>query len=164
MKKILAAVAVLTVALLVPTGVMAKPDQSEKRMAKAECKAERGKSEATREAFGTKYRGFRDCVRKKAKAEEAQNETARGNAAKECKAEGLTGREYGKCVSTRAKAKKAEMDAKDAEEAEEFRNAAKECAAERKDMGDEDFADEYGTNENGENAFGKCVSRKVRES
>ncbi len=30
-------------------------------------------------------------------------------------------------------------------------------------MGGEAFKEEYGTNENGKNAFGKCVSRKTRE-
>jgi hypothetical protein len=55
------------------------------------------------------------------------------------------------------------MDAEDAEEAEEFKNAAKECAAERDEMGTEAFREEYGTNENGKNAFGKCVSGKTKE-
>ena len=39
------------------------------------------------------------------------------------------------------------------------RNAAQECRAEYKDD-----RDEYGTNRNGGNAFGKCVSQKVREA
>jgi hypothetical protein len=163
MKKILAAT-VMAAALVVPTGAAAKPDQSERKAAKAECKAERGKTSATREAFRTKYRGFRDCVRRNAAEEEAENETAHRNAAKECKAEGLHGRAYGKCVSTTAREKKAEMDAEDAQEAKEFRNAAKKCAAEREEMGAEAFAEEYGTNRNGKNAFGKCVSQKAREA
>jgi hypothetical protein len=41
--------------LLLPTGVMAKPDQPEKDAAKAECKAQRGKSKATRDAFKAKF-------------------------------------------------------------------------------------------------------------
>jgi hypothetical protein len=40
------------------------------------------------------------------------------------------------------------------------KNAAKECAAERREMGRDAFAEQYGTNKNGRNAFGKCVSRK----
>ena len=56
-----------------------------------------------------------------------------------------------------------------AERRDALRNAAKECKAER---ADEDFAathegksfDEfYGTNKNGKNAYGKCVSTKARE-
>jgi hypothetical protein len=39
---------------------------------------------------------------------------------------------------------------------------AKECAAERGRIGTEAFAIAYGTNENGRNAFGKCVSAKAR--
>jgi hypothetical protein len=62
---------------------------------------------------------------------------------------------FGKCVSSKAKAKAAEA-------AEEFKNAAKECRAER-DGDPEGFADTYGTNDNRRNAFGKCVSTKVKE-
>ena len=40
-------------------------------------------------------------------------------------------------------------------------NAAKECKAERQSMGLERFANEYGTNANKRNAFGKCVSSKT---
>jgi hypothetical protein len=178
MKKILAA-GVLAAVLVVPTGAVAKPDKSEKEAATAECKAERGKTSATREAFRAKYKGFSDCVRRTAQEEEAENETAHDNAAQECKAErsadpdafketygtNKNGKNaFGKCVSGKAKENKAEMDAEDAQDAQEFKNAAKACAAEREEMGTEAFAEEYGTNENGKNAFGKCVSRKVRES
>jgi hypothetical protein len=176
MKKILTA-CVLAAALVVPTGAVAKPDKSEKEAAKAECKAERGKTSATREAFRTKYKGFSDCVRQTAQEEEAENESAHENAAQECKAERAEDRDafketygtnkngknaFGKCVSGKAKEKEAEMDAEDAEDAQEFKNAAKACAAEREEMGEEAFAEEHGTNENGKNAFGKCVSKKVR--
>jgi hypothetical protein len=178
MKKILTA-CVLAAALVVPTGAVAKPDKSEKQAAKAECRDERGNTSATREAFRTKYKGFSDCVRQTAQEEEAENESAHKNAAKECKAErsedaaafketygtNENGKNaFGKCVSGKAKEKKAEMDAEDAEDAQERKNAAKACAAEREEMGDEAFGEEYGTNENGKNAFGKCVSQKVREA
>jgi hypothetical protein len=42
-------------------------------------------------------------------------------------------------------------------------NPARACKAEREEMGDEAFAGEYGVNENGANAFGKCVSEKAQE-
>jgi hypothetical protein len=42
------------------------------------------------------------------------------------------------------------------------KNAAKECDAERTAIGDEAFAAQYGTNKNGKNAFGKCVSSKAK--
>jgi hypothetical protein len=70
---------------------------------------------------------------------------------------------YGKCVSTKAKAKKDEMDAEDHEDAEQIKQAAKECMTERKaDL--EQFREDYGTNRNKRNAFGKCVSQKVHEA
>ena len=38
------------------------------------------------------------------------------------------------------------------------KNAAKKCKAERTKLGVQAFRDEYGTNANKANAFGKCVS------
>ena len=45
-------------------------------------------------------------------------------------------------------------------------NASKECRAERGTTSSsrEAFAEKYGTNENNENAFGKCVSQKAAAS
>jgi hypothetical protein len=175
MKTILA-VTGLAALLVIPTGVVAKPDQSAKDAAKELCKAERGKSKPTRKAFQANYDGFADCVRQKAAEEEAQNEEAHKNAAQECKAErdanpdgfnatygtNKNGKNaYGKCVSGKASEKKAAMDAADAQEVTETKNAAKWCWAERKRLGDEAFATEYGTNKNGKNAFGQCVSKRV---
>jgi hypothetical protein len=42
-------------------------------------------------------------------------------------------------------------------------NPARACRAERDELGDAAFADEHGTNENGANAFGKCVSEQAKE-
>ncbi len=42
-------------------------------------------------------------------------------------------------------------------------NPARTCKSEREEMGDEAFVDEYGVNENGANAFGKCVSKEASE-
>ncbi|MGH3044479.1 MAG: hypothetical protein ACRDM2_07105 [Gaiellaceae bacterium] len=42
-------------------------------------------------------------------------------------------------------------------------NPARTCKSEREEMGDDAFVDEYGVNENGANAFGKCVSKEARE-
>ncbi|HEX2126212.1 MAG TPA: hypothetical protein VHF45_06615 [Thermoleophilaceae bacterium] len=57
---------------------------------------------------------------------------------------------------------------KAAEEVEERKdartNAAKGCKAERDEIGAKAFAEKYGTNRNGRNAFGKCVSSKVRDA
>jgi hypothetical protein len=72
---------------------------------------------------------------------------------------------YGKCVSSTAK-KDANEDAE--QEAAAKTNAAKACKAERDDAGfaaahgGETFAEFYGTNKNGKNAFGRCVSGKAK--
>jgi hypothetical protein len=46
--------------------------------------------------------------------------------------------------------------------ADEAKNASQECRAER-EADPAAFTEEYGTNENGKNAFGMCVSERVRE-
>ncbi len=87
--------------------------------------------------------------------------SATKNAAKECKAEGAKGKAFGKCVSGKAKDKLSEDRA-------ETVNAAKQCEAERADPAfadshdGESFQEFYGTNKNGKNAFGKCVSGKAK--
>jgi hypothetical protein len=166
-------------ALVLPAIAAADPTETDKRAAIAECKAERGKAKATRTAFKAKYHSFSRCVKQKAAEEEAENEAAKKNAAKECKAErsadpaafeekyGTNANRknaFGKCVSAKAKEHKDELDDADEEEAKQFRNAAKECAAERDELGTDAFAAKYGTNHNKRNAFGKCVSAKTRDS
>jgi hypothetical protein len=95
------------------------------------------------------------------------------NAAKTCKAErariGVTAfkakygtnpnkaNAFGKCVSAQEK----QQEAEELEEARE--NAAKACKKLRADMGLEEFREEYGTNANGANAFGKCVSKLAKK-
>jgi hypothetical protein len=108
---------------------------------------------------------------KPGKSQSAPGQSAEKNAAKKCKAEresmGLQqfkdeygtnankANAFGKCVSQKAKK---------AEEQEEAReNAAKKCKAERESMGLQQFKDEYGTNANKANAFGKCVSEKAKK-
>jgi hypothetical protein len=39
-------------------------------------------------------------------------------------------------------------------------NASRACKAERTEIGVDAFREKYGTNKNGKNAFGKCVSSK----
>jgi hypothetical protein len=179
--KTIAATIGLAVALALPAGALAKPhpDQADKRAAKAECKNLRGKSSATREAFETRFRNFGACVRKAAADEAREEQNARRNAAQECREERETsGRDkfaddhgtndnkrnaFGKCVSEKAKEHEQQADEQDKQEASEFKNAAKECAHERETLGEDEFADEYGTNDNKRNAFGKCVSEKAQD-
>jgi hypothetical protein len=163
----------LALALVLPAGAIAKPhpDNADKRAAKAECKTLRGNTDATREAFRTQFRSFAACVRTTAVDEAQEEQSAHKNAAKECKAlrqEDPTGfaeqygdrpNAYGKCVSSKAKAKEHAADEQDAEDAAEFKNAAKECDALRDDDAAA-FAEQYGDRPN---AFGKCVSSKASE-
>jgi hypothetical protein len=176
MKTITVAIALIA-ALALPAGAMAQTSNEDQQAAQKQCKAERGKTSATREAFKARYRSMSGCVREKAAEEEAEREQAKSNAAKACKAERQTlgtdafaekygenknkKNAFGKCVSAKAKELKAEMDAKDQKQAEELKNAAKQCAAERR-MDEDAFADKYGTNRNKRNAFGKCVSAKAK--
>ncbi len=143
----------------------AKPAPSPKQVAKAQCLAEK---KADKKAFKATYgRGaMRTCV----KGEKSNASTTIKNAAKECKAEraadpetfgttygtGKHGKNaFGKCVSTKVK------EQQDADVAE-FKNAAKECKAERKADPDT-FTSTYGSGKHGRNALGKCVSTKVKE-
>lgn len=173
----------MAAALALPAASAAKSpaEQEHKRAAHAECKDERGKTKASREAFRAKYRSMSGCVRKTTAEEAKEQAEAHKNASHECKAEaadpsfaskhgGKSFAEYygandndknahGKCVSAKAKELKAELDEADAKEADEVKNAAKACAAERRSLGTEKFAERYGTNPNKRNAFGKCVSK-----
>jgi hypothetical protein len=181
MKKI-TLVAGLALALVLPTvaGAKPSPDNGDRRAAQKECRTLRGGTDATGEAFLTRFRNFGACVRRKAVEEAQEEQTAHKNASKECKAEREADPEafaqtygtensnrrnaFGKCVSQKARENEAEADEQDQQNATEFKNAAKECAAER-EADPEAFAQEYGTeSSNRKNAFGKCVSRKVREN
>jgi hypothetical protein len=173
MKKITVSIG-LALALALPATAMAKPhpDNADKRAAKAECKTLRGNTDVTREAFRTEFRSFAACVRKTAVDEAQEEQTAHTNAAKECKAlrqDDPTGfanqygdrpNAYGKCVSSKAKAKEHAADEQDAEDAADFKNAAKECD----DLRDNHSAEFTATYGDRPNAFGKCVSTKAREN
>jgi hypothetical protein len=179
MKRITVAIGLIA-ALALPAGAQAKPNNDDEQAAQKQCKAERGKTTATREGFKARYGSMSSCVKQKAAEEEAERGQAKSNAARACKAERETlgtqtfadkygenknkKNAFGKCVSTKAREHKAEMDAEDQKQAEELKNAAKQCAAERRTMGEEAFAGKYGTNRNKRNAFGKCVSKKAAES
>ncbi len=128
-----------------------------------------GEKKADRAAFRQRYgkHAMRNCI--KGTSDEAKAELK--NAAKECKAERAEDPEafretwgtnhngrnaFGKCVSKTARGEVAENVAA-------FENAAQECRADRKADPD-GFREEWGTNHNGRNALGKCVSSKVRHA
>jgi hypothetical protein len=184
MKRLLLIVGTIAVLAAPSAAAAAKPSKADKREAQKECRAERGTTDATREAFKAKYRNFGACVSENAREAKAERKSAKRNAARDCREErGDTeaSREafrakygtnenksnaFGKCVSQKAKAKRAEQDAEDSEEAEQRTNAAQECDAERGETAEsrKAFEDEYGTNGNKRNAFGKCVSEKAKEA
>jgi len=75
------------IALLAAPAASAKPSNADKREARKECRAERGTSDATREAFKAKYGNFGACVSQQAREAKAERRTARANAARECREE-----------------------------------------------------------------------------
>jgi len=126
MNRLIAAAATLTL-LAIPTSAVAKPSAGDRANAAQECRAERGDSAATREAFKARYgtnktksNAFGKCVSTKARAEERERKAETRKAAKQCRAErdliGATAfaekygtdkskrNAFGKCVSQTAKA------------------------------------------------------------
>jgi hypothetical protein len=185
MKKLLIITATLAVFAAPLSGVAAaKTSKADKREAKSECRAERGTTDATREAFTTKYGNYGGCVSQKAHEAKAERKQARRSAAKTCREErgdteatraafrekyGTNANKrnaFGKCVSQNAKAKQAEQDQEDADEVEAGKNAAQACDAERGETSEsrKAFEEKYGTNHNKRNAFGKCVSQKADDT
>ncbi|MGB2852124.1 MAG: hypothetical protein WBC01_10705 [Solirubrobacterales bacterium] len=145
----------------------AKPDKTPnaKQVAQSQCKAEK---RADKAAFKATYgkRAMRTCV----KGEKSSGKAELQNAAQVCRAEraedealfnetygsNKNGKNaFGKCVSSKVKQAVAEG-------TEEFKNAAKECKAERA-ADPAAFRETHGSNKNGKNAFGKCVSSKQDE-
>jgi hypothetical protein len=175
---------IITAALVafgVPVGTAAAhTSKADKREAKQECRAERGTTDATREAFKTKWGGFGHCLHQTAREAKAERKAAHRNASKDCRDERGDTEEsiaafrdkygtnankknaFGKCVSQKAKAEQEDQDQEDAAEAEATKNAAQTCDDERS-ADAKAFADKYGTNHNKKNAFGKCVSQKSHE-
>ncbi len=168
----------LLAALALPATASAKPTKQDKRNAAKECKLERGTTDASKAAFAEKYRNFGACVSTRAKQEAAERRAARRTAARDCRAERATDaaafagkygtnanerNAFGKCVSAKAKQEKADEDREDKQEIADGRNAATDCQTERDAIGEQAFADKYGTNGNDKNAFGKCVSANARD-
>ena len=171
MKRILIITATLAATVAPLTGVAsAHTSKADKHEAKQECRALRGDTDATREAFKALYKNFGACVSQKAHEAKAERKAAHRNAARDCRDERsmdadafkATYKNFGKCVSQKAKAKREQQDEADAQAAEAQTNAAQACDAERS-ADAAAFQDKYGTNHNKHNAFGKCVSQKAHE-
>jgi hypothetical protein len=137
MKKLLTITALL--ALVVPAAFAAPPDGK----GKPENAASASATQQATENAAKKCKAERQSMGAQAFANEYGTNPNKRNA-------------FGKCVSGQ---KKEELEAQQATE-----NAAKKCKAERQSMGAQAFADEYGTNANKRNAFGKCVSQKANQT
>jgi len=186
---ILAGVVVSTFALPAVAQATDTPTSTDRQSASQECRFERGATAATREAFAAKYgtnknkkNAFGKCVSAKAREEVKEREDAEGGASQACRTErGDTpaskaafdqkygtnknkNNAFGKCVSAAAKQAKTHADEQDHETAEHRKDAAKQCAEKRgtSTASRAAFATKYGTNANGRNAFGKCVSKVAK--
>jgi len=167
MKKTL--IAALAAFALAPVAAFAAPTPAQQ--ASKDCASLRAKMGVTPfvQAFGNAgtSNAFGKCVSKLAQ----QNEQEHSNAAAQCRTERSGGatafagkygtgpnhkNAFGNCVSMKAKvAASARVEA--------TINAATSCWTERKaDLAA--FKAHYGTNANKSNAFGKCVSGKVKQS
>ena len=154
--------AVLSTAVVAAPAGAASTDADAKKAAHVQCKAEKKTDKAAFKATYGKH-AMRTCVKGE---KTAAVKEARG-ASKNCKAEraadpaaftekyGQGGEGIGKCVSRTVRAE-------NAEDVAEFKNAAKACRAERT-ADPEAFRTTYGT-KSGKNAFGKCVSSKVKKA
>ena len=165
-------VCVALAALTVPAVSSAAVSRTDFKNAAKFCKALRADMGAStfKQTFGTnkkKSNAYGKCVSKHAHTVDE----AHSDAVKNCRAEraadpaafaakyGTNKKKtnaFGKCISQAQAALQTEA-------ADDVENAAKECKAERK-ADPTAFASKYGTNANKRNAFGKCVSRTVREN
>ena len=164
----------VTAALAVPAWAVAAspPSAADRAAATNQCSSERTAMGATafKLLYGTnanRSNAFGKCVSKLAQ----QNEQNQTNAAAQCRSERSadpaafaakygTGKKhanaFGNCVSQKAKAAAAAQQ-------QATVNAAKACWTERQ-ADPAAFKAKYGTNTNKSNAFGKCVSGKVKHS
>jgi hypothetical protein len=182
-------VAGLAACLAAPgTAVADEPTNGDKTNAAKECRAERGTTDHTREAFAHKYgtersnfkNAFGKCVSSRTRDEHAERHAAKSGAARDCRTErDELGTEafrekygterskrrnaFGKCVSQHAKKRLKAADRADRKEIEETHNAARECRDEREAMGEAAFEAKWGTERSKRNnAFGNCVSSHAR--
>jgi hypothetical protein len=164
----------LVASLALPAWALASspPSKADHAAAVTQCRTERGSMgvQAFKLLYGTNAKhsnAYGKCVSKLAQA----NEQDHANAAAQCRTERSadptafaakygTGKKhanaFGNCVSGKAKAAAtANVHA--------TVNAAKSCWTERQ-ADPAAFTAKYGTNKNKSNAFGKCVSGKVKHS
>ena len=146
--------------------------------AQRQCRQERAAmgTKTFEQTYGTNKNGrnaFGRCVSHRARANQADQAKAQKNAAKQCRSEqqgdpaafkakygtNKNGRNaFGKCASATARH---DADSQEAQETQAEVSAAKQCRAEQQ-RDPSAFKAKYGTNKNGRNAFGKCVSTTAK--
>ena len=163
----------MTAALALPMASLGNPSSNGNQANPAKvCKALRAQmgADAFKAAYGTnknKSNAFGKCVSKIAKQED-QNTS---NAQQSCRTEQAADpaafalkygtnknhkNAFGKCVSQHAQQLQHE-------EQQATGNAPQSCRDLRSQMGVKTFRETYGTNKNRKNAFGKCVSKQVKQ-
>jgi hypothetical protein len=160
------------VALAVPAvALAATPNGQDRENAARTCKSLRTAMGPTGfgETYGTAESNRKNamgrCVSQHARAERASRQSARAACTAErndpnfaSSHDGKTFQQFygnfGRCVSSKARAARAEA-------RRATLNAARQCKAERRELGVEAFRAKYG---NDRNAFGKCVSKKAHET
>jgi hypothetical protein len=163
-------------ALIVPAASLGSgPTGQDRENASRACRALRATLgvELFRQTYGTvqsnRRNAFGKCVSQWARAEHQSRVSARSACSAEqadanfpAAHDGKTFAEFygtganhrnafGKCVSSKAKATSDQA-------RQNTTNAARECKAERAQLGAGPFREKYGRNANDRNAFGKCVS------
>jgi hypothetical protein len=162
-------------ALVVPAASLGGPTGQDRENAARACRALRATLgvELFRQTYGTvqsnRRNAFGKCVSQWTRAEHQNRISARAACSAEqadanfpAAHDGKTFAEFygtgpnhrnafGKCVSSKAKATSDQARVNTV-------NAAKECKAERAQLGAGPFREKYGRNANDRNAFGKCVS------
>jgi hypothetical protein len=154
MRPVLVMVAAV-VALALPVGASGVVNQTDYKNAAKFCKALRSDmgTDTFKQTYGTnknRSNAFGKCVSKNAKTVHSIH----ADAVAQCKSAHT--KPLGKCVSSTERQKQAAAQ-------DEIVNAAKQCRSERA-TDPNAFSQKYGTNHNKRNAFGKCVSKAVRQS
>jgi hypothetical protein len=153
--------------------------RSARSQAEKQCRQERATlgKDTFDKTYGTNRNGrnaFGKCVSRRTRQDEASNERAEKSAVQTCRSErsadpaafrakygtNENGRNaFGKCVSEHARSSSEQTESSEVNGEE---NAAEQCRSEQS-SDPTAFRAKYGTNENGRNAFGKCVSQKARQ-
>jgi hypothetical protein len=138
-----------------------------KKNAYGKCVSSQAKQEQ-REDESARRSAAKDCKAERAQDEEEFKAAHGGETFAEFYGTNRNNRNaFGRCVSKKSEENEEQADQEERNEL----NAAKDCRGEREQVeeefkaahGGETFAEFYGTNANNRNAFGKCVSKKARE-